>query len=122
MTRMQEKYFHITTKASWETHEKAAGYQPASLGVEGFIHASVFDQVLNTASRYYMSVPDELVVLVINPESVKDDVRLEEAAPMRPELEGILFPHLYRPLFERDVENALPLRRVSGPGSAFVFP
>jgi uncharacterized protein (DUF952 family) len=105
--------YHITLRQAWETSDSAAGYQPSSLALEGFIHASLLDQVLSTANRYFRSVTDDLVLLVIKTSSLADALRLEPAVPMRPELQDVLFPHVYRPLYPDDVEEVRPFARNS---------
>ncbi len=107
----QEQVLHITTRQAWDARDATAGYQPPSLAAEGFIHASVRSQTLSTATRYYSAVQDELVLLVLNSETLGEALRMEPAIPMSPALEGILFPHIYRALLDADVSDVLAFRR-----------
>jgi len=62
-------------------------YRPASLAVEGFIHASLSGQVLGVANRFYPSRQD-LLLLWIDPQRLRPELRYEPA-------DGELFPHIY---------------------------
>jgi uncharacterized protein (DUF952 family) len=76
---------HICERAAWEEARRVGEY-PASLAVEGFIHASQPEQVLGVANRYY---PDrrDLLLLWIDPQSLGPELRYEPA-------DGDLFPHI----------------------------
>ena len=75
--------FHLTSHESWR-HAVAIG----EYKTEGpFIHLSTEAQWPITRARFYADAVD-LVLLVIDPERVRDDIRYEPA-------DGDLFPHLY---------------------------
>ena len=43
------KIFHFTSKAAFQTTSKEGYYRPESLTLEGFIHCSMIEQVLDAA-------------------------------------------------------------------------
>ncbi len=83
--------YHIAEQAVWERAMEGAGYRPASLESEGFIHLSTAAQVLWVANRFYRGRAG-LVLLTVEPERLAAELRYEESEP------GQRFPHLYGPL------------------------
>lgn len=110
--------FHIATAGDWERARRDGAYATSTIGrtlaEEGFIHASQAFQVADVANRYYRGVPDDLVVLVIDPARVRAPVRFERV-PGAPEP----FPHIYGPLNPDAVVAARPL--APGPDGTFAF-
>ena len=86
---------HIASPAAWADARMSGLYKVDSLVTEGFIHFSRWDQLADTARRYYDGVPD-LIVLVVDPARLP--VRLENG-----------FPHLYGELPVEAVTEVLPL-------------
>jgi uncharacterized protein (DUF952 family) len=86
---------HIAHPAAWEEARTSGMYRVRSLGADGFIHFSRWDQLADTATRYYAGVPD-LLVLVVEPGDLP--FRLENG-----------FPHLYGELPLSAVTQVLPL-------------
>lgn len=80
---------HILSGEDWAAAQKSGEYL-AHMDVDGFIHCSTPAQVLDTANRYYASRRD-LLLLWIDPHSVKPEIRWEAAG-------GESFPHIYGPL------------------------
>lgn len=79
--------FHITRREAWE---KAAGaYRTEMLAVEGFIHCSTREQVIQVANTRFRG-QSGLVLLSIDTDKVRAEIRHEN-------LEGglLLFPHIY---------------------------
>ena len=81
---------HICSLRDWRMAEQEGEYRAPSLESEGFIHCSRPEQVLSVANRFYPGLPD-LVLLSINPEKVRPEIRWEAA-------DGAVFPHIYGPL------------------------
>jgi uncharacterized protein (DUF952 family) len=93
---------HITERDTWRTAEQEGEYRMSTRGVtleqEGFIHCSLPHQLRAVAELFYGDAND-LVVLVIDSEQVRADIRYEAAAPG-----GERYPHIY---------GALPVGAVS---------
>ena len=87
---------HIASPKAWVEARTSGLYRADSLAEEGFIHFSRWDQLADTAARYYAGVPG-LVVLVVEP----------GALPFRVE-NG--FPHLYSELPVSAITEVLTLQ------------
>jgi uncharacterized protein (DUF952 family) len=86
---LSEPIFHITTRDQWNHARLAGSYQADSLVTEGFIHCSTAAQLPATGSRLFQGQTD-LVVLQIDPDKLRWELRWEGT--------GEPFPHLYGPL------------------------
>jgi len=108
--------YHIATRADWEQAMRDGQYTTSTIGKtlaeEGFIHASSPGQVLSVANAFYQNAGEDLVVLVIDPERVTAEIRLDYI----PEA-GATFPHIYGPLNADAVLAAWPL--TAGPDGEF---
>ncbi|WP_412539553.1 DUF952 domain-containing protein [Longispora sp. K20-0274] len=86
--------YHLTEPATWAAAVAAGEYtmstRDTTLAEEGYIHASLPDQVRGVAARYYADVP-ELLLLVIDTDELDAEVKLEQAGA------GV-FPHIYGPI------------------------
>ena len=87
---MAEPIFHITTLEQWNHARLAGSYQADSLVTEGFIHCSTAAQLATTGRRHFAGRAD-LLVLEIDPDRLRWELRWEES-------DGDRFPHLYGPL------------------------
>jgi uncharacterized protein (DUF952 family) len=94
--------YHIIKKSEWQAVKVIRDYKPQSFDVEGFIHCSLADQVAATATRYYLGIPD-LIVLKINIQKLKSEIRTEQAP------NGSWYPHIYGELNINAVEAEIPL-------------
>lgn len=88
------KIYHITAQADWEKARQAGQYTAASLGQEGFIHASTAEQVAGTANLFFKG-QSGLVLLVIDTERTKPEIRFDTVQTHGAEQK---FPHIYGPL------------------------
>ena len=88
---------HITSASALAEARTSGMYRAESLASEGFIHFSRWDQLADTATRYYAGVPD-LLVLVVEPGDLP--FRVENG-----------FPHLYSELPVSAVTEVLPLEQ-----------
>ncbi|MDZ8110654.1 MAG: DUF952 domain-containing protein [Nostoc sp. DedQUE12a] len=79
---------HITQRQQWERAKNLGSYRADSLDSEGFIHCSRSRQIVKVANRFFKNQKD-LVLLFIDLEKVKAEIRDEEAEI------GELFPHIY---------------------------
>jgi len=91
------RIYHIATRSDWARAQRDGAYATSTIGrslsEEGFIHASQATQVADVANSFYRGVPDELVLLVIDPDRVRAPIRYERV----PGAEDP-FPHIYGPL------------------------
>jgi uncharacterized protein (DUF952 family) len=110
--------YHIATSADWDRARRDGEYRTSTIGrtlaQEGFIHASQASQVVGVANTFYRGLPDGLLLLVIDPERVRAEIRYEDVpgadAP---------FPHIYGALNADAVVAARPLS--PGPDGEFTF-
>ena len=81
---------HLCLSSDWEKSQTESAYHPGSLNLDGFIHCSQPEQILDVANRYY---PGEhnLVLLWIDLDRLQPKVRWEFA-------DGEDFPHVYGPI------------------------
>jgi uncharacterized protein (DUF952 family) len=101
------RIYHIATRPDWAHAQRSGEYTRSTIGrslsEEGFIHASQATQVADVANMFYRGVPDELVLLVIDPDLVRAPIRYEHV----PGAEDP-FPHIYGPLNPDAVVDARP--------------
>jgi uncharacterized protein (DUF952 family) len=81
---------HICSEKDWQAALAEGVYKAPSLEMEGFIHCSRKEQVLQVANRFYPNQRD-LVILCIESELLEVEIRWETVD------EGV-FPHVYGPL------------------------
>lgn len=96
---MTDHILHLTERSLWEAARAQGAYTMSTRGrtlaEEGFIHCSTRAQLPAVARFLYGSYdgPDELVVLVIDPERLDAPVKYEVPAPG-----AEAFPHVYGPI------------------------
>ena len=109
--------YHIAAASHWLVARAVGEYtmstRDRTLAEQGFIHASTADQVTLVANLIYQGVPD-LVVLVIDPQRVRPEIRYEQVPGS-----DSPFPHIYGPLNADAVMETRPL--VPGPDGTFSF-
>ena len=81
---------HICSSDEWQAAQKAGVYRSASLDMEGFIHCSRPDQVVEVANRYYGNCTD-LLLLWIDPSCLAVELRWEAS-------DDNIYPHVYGPM------------------------
>ena len=103
-----EPIFHLALASDWEAARAAGEYAVSTLGrtleQEGFIHASGADQWAGVRARFYAGVTEPLVLLVIDPDLLTAEVRVEQVAGT-----DETFPHVYGPINLGAVVEARPL-------------
>jgi uncharacterized protein (DUF952 family) len=109
--------YHIALAADWEQARAAGEYTVSTRGLSleqvGYIHASQGHQVAGVANAFYQGATD-LVVLTIDTDRVRAEIRVEQLAGM-----DEAFPHIYGPLNTDAVTEVRPFR--PGPGGRFSF-
>jgi uncharacterized protein (DUF952 family) len=92
-----DRIFHLALVADWVAAQEAGSYRISTLGrtleQEGFIHASREDQWRAVRTRFYADVPEELVLLEIDPALLTSPVVVEPVPGTDQE-----FPHIYGPI------------------------
>lgn len=81
--------FHITTREAWDRAEVEGTYRTPGLPVEGFIHCSTREQVVQVANLRFRGQTG-LALLAVNTDRVKAEILYEDLAG-----EGQKFPHIY---------------------------
>ena len=89
-----EMIVHIVERGEWVKAVGRGSYAPDSLAAEGFVHCSTLAQVVATANRFYRG-QNGLVVLCIEEERLRVELRYEASTGARGEEAGEMFPHLY---------------------------
>ena len=82
-------------------------YAPQSYEDEGFIHCCEAGQIGDVLGHHFQATT-EVTLLVVDPERLTADVRLEEGFP------GELFPHVYGPIDTAAVVDVISLSLVGG--------
>jgi arylformamidase len=108
--------FHITTPKAWDFAKSQSSYMDESLSNSGFIHASLPEQIIAVAHAFYYDTSDQLIILAIDTDQLKSEVRYELGIPGEVEL----FPHIYGPINIDAVIATAPLNREIG--GIFLFP
>ena len=81
--------YHITEAANWDKALRNGSYITESIANEGFIHASQLSQIQGALERYYLGVPN-LVILAIDESKCTSAIKFELAPNV-----GENFPHIY---------------------------
>jgi uncharacterized protein (DUF952 family) len=105
--------FHLVPLDDW-LHAPERPYAPASLDEEGFVHCSPDESVtLAVADAFYRDVAGPLMVLLIDEQALRAEVRFEAADPAPPPgvPEGTVFPHVYGPIERTAVTGMLEVVR-----------
>jgi uncharacterized protein (DUF952 family) len=92
-----EIIYHITERESWAAAQAAGEYVAESLAGQGFLHASMREQVVETANLFYAG-QDGLVLLCVDTAKLKAPLKREAAANAGHRAGAGLFPHIYGPL------------------------
>ena len=109
--------YHIATAPDWAQAQADGEYTTSTRGrtlaEQGFIHGSTAEQVAPVANKIYKGLPD-LLVLVIDTDRVRPDIRFEPVPGWDEP-----FPHIYGPL---NAEAVVETRRLEpGPDGHFSF-
>ncbi len=111
--------YHIVPEEEYLKSAAGEYYIPNNFNDFGFVHCAFDVSVVAVADDYYSKVKDKLLLLKINPERLKSDVRYEEAVPEKGSGTGHLntssiFPHVYGPVDNEAIEGIGKLGRERG--------
>ena len=97
--------YHMVPQTEWQQQAPETPYRPASLAGEGFIHCTgEADRLVNVANMFYSQVRDDFVILCLDTDAIRAEIRWEEA-------DGHRFPHIYGPLNLDAVSAVVPFPR-----------
>lgn len=85
---MTKTIYRFTLRTQWEKGLREGTYVAEDFDVDGFIHLSTKEQLIETANLH-ASRKQELVLLVIDTKKVKAPLKFEASR------NGDLFPHIY---------------------------
>ena len=92
---MAEAIVHVATAADWAAAQRDGAYTTSThgrtLAEEGFIHASRPEQVRPVLDRWYADVGRPLVLLVVDPDRLTAEVRVEPVG-------DDTYPHVFGPI------------------------
>lgn len=117
MTPAGDPLLHLIGAAQWRMALDAGSVVDASVVTDGFLHLSGPDQVTVPAEALFAGRQD-LLLLVVDPARLRDDVRWEPGVPDDPD--AMRFPHLYGPLPVAAVTSVVPYR--PGPDGRYAPP
>lgn len=98
--------YHILTESQYNEYKNSEKYEPESFKNEGFIHLAYREQVQKVIDCFFGGITD-VYLLEINKQAVANC--LKDEPPIGVEDDGILYPHLYSPLYKRAVIKSINL-------------
>lgn len=93
--------FHLTSESEWMKAQAVGEYAAESLTSEGFIHLSSYGQILQVANSFYKSV-EKPILLALDNMTLDSSLKWEG-------VDGLEFPHLYRPIKTSEVVEVVAL-------------
>lgn len=81
--------YHIAHQQDWQKAQQQGFYSCESIALEGFIHASFKEEVLNSYNNYFK--PEQKLVLLFIDETKVTEKLIVEKAPSN----GKDYPHIY---------------------------
>lgn len=90
-----DRLLHLCSRDEWRAAQRDGVRVPDGFATDGFVHLSTPAQVHLPANRLFAGRRD-LVLLVLDPARLTDEVRWEPGVPADPA--SMRFPHLYGPL------------------------
>ena len=84
--------YHMAPALVWQRQAPDQAYRGDTLASEGFIHCTGEpERLVHVANRFYRTMPEDFVILCIEPSQVQAEIKWERA-------DGHDFPHIYGPL------------------------
>ena len=81
--------YHMVPAPIWQQQTPDRAYRGDTLATEGFIHCTDEpERLLHVANRFYRAIPDDFVILCIEPSQVQAEIKWERADDHN-------FPHIY---------------------------
>ena len=96
--------YHLVAEPYYESTNASEAYTPEDFASDGFIHCTDGEEnVIATANRYLEKDDRRWLVLVIDKEKVRAEIKYEN--PQR------IYPHIYGPLNRDAIASTLPVKR-----------
>ena len=96
--------YHLAISSEWRAQKGGESYKPGVFDADGFIHCTNgLDLLTEIANMFYKNSQEPRIVLVLNVNEVKADVRYDDAEQR--------FPHIYGALNPDAVIAELPVNR-----------
>ena len=83
---------HICSREDWADAQFLGEYRGDAIAIEGFIHCSKPDQIIEIANVLFKGQLN-LLLLVIDSEKVQAPIKYEDPGDLEPT--GKLYPHIY---------------------------
>ena len=96
---------HCMKKITWEERKNKESWGQLNLDAEGFIHCSTIEYFWRV-SENFVSVKEEMVLLCIDEDKLKSEVRYEDGDNC-----GRAYPHIYGLVNHDAVVQVLPFLR-----------
>jgi uncharacterized protein (DUF952 family) len=111
---MRTMIYHMLPASVWQRQAATEPYQGDTLATEGFIHCTgEAKRLVQVANRFYRAMPDDFVILCIDPTRVHAEIKWEP-------VDEAHFPHIYGPLNVDAVVHVVQFLRDAG--GQFVLP
>ncbi len=111
--------FHLVPASYYHRQPADRAYLPETFAQDGFIHCTAgLDTLVEVANMFFADLPDDLLVLEIDPARLTAPLKFEPPVPPSgaadvppPGSEATLFPHIYGPLNREAVSRIFTLSR-----------
>ena len=122
MKNKSQSIYHLVPVSYYRSQSQDHPYQPETFAQEGFIHCTAGTEMLvQVANRYFNTLPEELLVLEINPNDLTAPLKFEPSIPpagqpltgreISPPNQDVLFPHIYGPLNRKAIIQCFAMQR-----------
>ena len=109
--------YHSILKSDWEIVKQGTEYAPASLEKDGYVHFSLYDQIVSITFFLYGDSDEDVLLLEVDEKKLKPNIIFEDNRRHG------RFPHAYGPINLDAVVNVYPLEKVQiGKNFGFVLP
>lgn len=109
--------YHSILKTDWEQVKQGTAYAPSSLEKDGYIHFSLYDQVIGITYFLYGDQDTEVLLLEVDEKKLKPRIVFEDNRRHG------RFPHAYGPINLDAVVNVYTLEKVkTGKNFGFILP
>ena len=95
--------YHIVEESTYRRFIGCEEYLPVNFKDYGFVHCALENSVISVANDYYLSVEENLLLLMIDPLKLHSETRYEAAVPGQEAgtqhlSTSPVFPHIYGPV------------------------